>query len=220
MTRGNRMIPDELYDYIVETTLRDDPILARLRDETAPMPMAGMQIAADQGQFMALLTGLVDAKKALEVGVFTGYSSISVARALPADGLLVACDVSEEYTSIAKKYWEEAGVASKIDLRLGPAADTLAAMVDAGDAGSFDIAFIDADKGNYPVYYELCLELLRTGGLIIVDNAFMGGRAIDPAPDDDGSRAIDELNRSAGRDERVDVSLIPVGDGLLLARKR
>lgn len=220
MSSRNGYISDALYDYILSVSLRDLPVLAKLRQETAGLSNAGMQISPDQGQFMALLAKLTGAKKVLEVGVFTGYSSLVVALALPAEGRIVACDISEEYTRMARRYWQEAGVAHKIDLRLGPAADTLAGLVAAGEAGRFDFAFIDADKENYLVYYEHALQLLRPGGLVLVDNVLWGGRPIDPEAKDESTEAIRAINAKMGRDERVDVSMLPVGDGLTLARKR
>lgn len=219
MSRDNAFIEPGLYDYIQSTTIRDDPVLADLREETARMAEAGMQISAHQGQFMSLLVRLMRASRAIEVGVFTGYSSLCVARALPDDGRLVACDISPEYTEIARRYWERAGVAAKIDLRIGPAIETLDGMIDRGEAGTFDFAFIDADKGNYPGYYERCLQLLRSGGLVLVDNAIWGGSVADPARTDAITSTVRELNAMVGRDLRVDVSLLPIGDGVLLARK-
>ena len=220
MSSRNSYISEALYDYILSVSLRDQPILAQLRQETAGLSNAGMQISPDQGQFMALLAKLTGAKKVIEVGVFTGYSSLVVALALPAEGRIVACDISEEYTRMARRYWQEAGVAHKIDLRLGPAVDTLAGLVAAGEAGSFDFAFIDADKENYLAYYEHVLQLLRPGGLVLVDNVLWGGRPIDPEVKDESTEAIRAINAKMGRDERIDVSLLPVGDGLTLARKR
>ena len=219
MSRYSAFIEPDLYDYILSTTLRDDPLLADLREETARMPEAGMQVSAYQGQFMGLLVRLMRASRAIEIGVFTGYSSLCVARALPDSGRLVACDVSTEYTEIARRYWERAGVAAKIDLRVGPAIETLDRMVDRGEAGTFDFAFIDADKGNYPGYYERCLQLLRNGGLVVIDNALWGGSVADPSQTDAITSTVRELNARVGRDDRVDVSLLPIGDGVLLARK-
>lgn len=219
MSSRNAFISSELYDYIVATTLRDDEVLAGLRAETAQLPEAGMQISPDQGQFMGMLTGLVGASRAIEVGVFTGYSSLCVARALPDDGLLVACDINFEYTQVARRFWERAGVSGKIDLRIGPAVETLDAMVTDGESGTYDLAFIDADKGNYARYYERCLRLLRSGGLMMVDNALWGGRVADPAHTGGITSIMRDLNEMAGRDARVEVTLLPIGDGLLLARK-
>jgi len=211
---------EALHQYVLDTNVREPEVLARLRAETAPMPGAGMQISADQGQFMQLLVQLIGARQAIEVGVFTGYSSLSVALALPVDGRLIACDVNEEWTSIARGYWKLAGVEHKIELRLLPARETLDQLLTAGRAGSFDFCFIDADKEGYDDYYERCLRLLRPGGLIAVDNALWGGRVADRSVDDEDTRAIRALNAKVSRDDRVTSSLIPVGDGLLLARKR
>jgi caffeoyl-CoA O-methyltransferase len=220
MSSRNNNIPEHIYDYILASSLRDRPELKALRDETAAMPMAAMQISPDQGQFMALLVKATGARKAIEVGTFTGYSALVVAGALPADGKLVACDVSEEYTSVGRPHWEKAGLAHKIDLRLGPAVETLDAMIAAGESGQYDMAFIDADKENYGLYYERCLTLLRPGGLILVDNVLWGGRVADPAEQDESTQAIRALTRKMHADERIDFSLLPVGDGLSLAVKR
>lgn len=218
MSSRNNNISAALYDYIIETSLRDQSVLKKLRDRTAELPSAVMQISPDQGQFMAFLVRAIGARRTLEVGVFTGYSSLVVAQALPDDGVVVACDISEEFTNIAKPFWKEAGVAHKIDLRIGPGVDSLAALLADGQAGSFDFAFVDADKESYPDYYESCLQLLRPGGLILFDNAFMGGRVASAT---EGSPAIvRQLNADLKEDDRVDVSLIPVGDGLYLACKR
>jgi len=191
-----------------------------LRDETAEHPFRGMQISPEQGQFMALLVRLMGARRCLEIGVFTGYSSLSVALAIPDDGRIVACDVHEEYTAVARRFWEEAGVAHKIDLRLAPATDTLDDLLDTGRAGEFDFAFIDADKSSYLGYFERCLQLLRPGGLIAIDNTLWAGRLVDEREQDEDCRALREFNRALHRDERVDLSLVPIGDGLTLARKR
>jgi caffeoyl-CoA O-methyltransferase len=220
MSSRNNNIPEPIYDYILASSLRDRPELKALRDETAAMPMARMQISPDQGQFMALLVKATGARKAIEVGTFTGYSALVVAGALPADGKLVACDVSEEYTSVGRPHWEKAGLAHKIDLRLGPAVETLDAMIAAGESGQYDMAFIDADKENYGLYYERCLTLLRPGGLILVDNVLWGGRVADPDEQDESTQAIRALTKKMHADERIDFSLLPVGDGLSLAVKR
>lgn len=220
MSRATLNLTPALYEYLLKVSLRDDPLLQRLRDETGRMAQANMQIAPEQGQFMALLVKLIGARRCIEVGTFTGYSALCVARALPADGSLLACDVSEEWTSVARRYWREAGVAARIDLRIAPAADTLRALVDDGGAGRYDFAFIDADKVAYADYYELCLQLLRAGGLIAVDNTLWGGAVADPAKDDADTRALRAFNLALRDDARVDVSLVPVGDGLTLARKR
>ena len=209
-----------LHRYLLETCVPENPLLARLRQETRALPDAGMQISPEQGQFMALLIELSGARRALEVGVFTGYSSTAVALALPPDGKLVACDVSDEWTKIAQRYWDLAGVASKVELRLGPALVTLDALLAAGQASSFDFAFIDADKGNYDAYYERCLSLLRPGGLVAVDNSLWGGRVADTADQSEGTRSIRALNRKMASDARVSASLVPIGDGLYLGRKR
>ena len=199
---------------------REHPVLARLRDTTGALPMARMQISPEQGRIMAVLVSLLGARRALEIGVFTGYSSISVAQQLPAGGKLVACDVSKEWTSIAQQAWREAGVQDKIELRLGPAAETLAALIDAGESGTYDFAFIDADKENTDLYYERSLSLLRPGGALAVDNAFMSGRAIQPPSDDPGALVMHALVKKAYADQRVEPCLIPVRDGVLLVRKR
>lgn len=210
----------QLYDYLQSVSLREPEILTQLRQETAQHPMAQMQIAPDQGQFMALLVQLIGAKKTLEVGVFTGYSSLVVALALPPEGKVVACDVSEEYTSIARRYWQQAGVADKIDLHIAPAQETLKSLLAEGQAGTFDFAFIDADKSNYEIYYELALELVRPGGLIIVDNVLWSGRVAAPQVQDNRTKAIRSLNQKLHQDQRVTLSLVPIGDGLTLALKR
>ena len=199
---------------------REHPVLARLREETGGHELADMQIAVEQGLFMTMLTRLCGVRRALELGVFTGYSSLCVALALPPDGRLVACDVSEEWTSVARRYWEEAGVADRIELRLAPALDTLAALAAAGEHGTFDFAFVDADKEAYGEYYEACLPLLRPGGLLAFDNAFRGGLVADPSATDEGTVVVRALHRRVFTDERVDAALLPIGDGLLLAHKR
>ena len=220
MSSRNGFIETHIYDYILANSLRDRDELKRLRQETQDMPMGGMQISPDQGQFMGLLVELIGAKQIVEVGTFTGYSSIAMALALPADGRLIACDVSDEFTSIARRYWREAGVADKSELRLGPAVATLDEMLAAGEAGCFDMAFIDADKENYDAYYERCLQLLRPGGLIMIDNVLWGGRPADVNEQDESTVAIRALNAKIHADERVTASLLSIGDGLTLARKR
>jgi predicted O-methyltransferase YrrM len=199
---------------------REPDVLRRLRAETAGLPLARMQIGADQGQLLALLARSVGARRALELGVFTGYSALCVAGALPADGRLLACDVSEEWTRIARRYWREAGVDARIDLRLAPAADTLAAELADGAAGTYDFAFVDADKQGYPGYYEACVRLLRPGGILAVDNAFQGERVADPRDRDPDAVAVRALTERAFGDPRVDVALLTVGDGVLVARVR
>jgi predicted O-methyltransferase YrrM len=219
---AGRLLPltEALQSYVDAHGAREHPVLAELRAATAGMPHAQMQIGADQGAMMALLVKLLGARRTLEIGVFTGYSALAVALALPADGTVVACDISEEWTSMARRYWEKAGVASKIDLRLGRATKTLDAMLEAGEAGRYDFAFIDADKANYGAYYERCLTLLRTGGLIVVDNTLWSGSVIDARDKSEDASAIRAFNDALHRDERVDVALLTVGDGVTLARKR
>jgi caffeoyl-CoA O-methyltransferase len=213
-------LDDRVYDYLIAHSLRELPVLAALRAETAKLPQAGMQISPEQGQFMALLIELTGAKRTIEVGTFTGYSSLAVALALPPDGRVIACDVSEEFTSVARRYWAKAGVADKIELRLAPANQTLDSLLAAGEAGRFDFAFIDADKENYVGYYERCLKLLRDGGLIAVDNVLWSGEVANPAIEDKDTRAIRALNDQLKTDQRITLSMVPIGDGLTLARKR
>ena len=220
MSSKTIQMSDDLHAYLLDVSLREPDVLRRLREETRPMEAAGMQISPEQGQFMRLLMKLVGAKRTLEVGTFTGYSALATAMALPEDGCIVACDVSEEWTSIGRRYWEEAGVAHKIDLRIGPAAETLASLLDDGQAGTFDFAFIDADKNNYDTYYEHALKLVKPGGLIGIDNVLWGGRVLDAKRDDDDTVAIRALNQKLHADERVDLSLVPIGDGLTLMRVR
>ncbi|HEY3644497.1 MAG TPA: class I SAM-dependent methyltransferase [Gammaproteobacteria bacterium] len=219
---SNRTISmtDGLYGYLLDTSLRESPLLQRLRDETAAHPQARMQISPEQGQFMQLLAKLTGARRCIEVGVFTGYSSLAVALALPADGRILACDVSEEFTSVARRYWKEAGVAGKIELVLAPAIETLDLHLKAGEAGSYDLAFIDADKANYAEYYERILKLLRPGGLVLVDNVLWSGRVLDADDRSEDTAAIRAFNKKLHQDERVDLSMLPIGDGLTLARKR
>ena len=220
MSRKTIEIDDDLYDYLLRVSLRETEIMRRLRDETAVLPSANMQIAPEQAQLLGLLVELIGARRCLEIGTCTGYSTLAVAAALPADGTVVACDVSDEWTQIARRYWQEAGVLEKIDLRLAPAADTLQALVADGKAGTFDFALIDADKENYGRYYELCLELLRAGGLVAVDNVLWHGRVIDRSVADDETTAIRQFNSALCVDSRVSLSLVPIGDGMTLARKR
>jgi len=220
MATGDLPINDKLLDYIGRVTLREPEILHRLREETSSHPLGDMQISAEQGQFMALLIHLMSARRTLEVGVFTGYSALAVALALPDDGRIIACDVNEEWTSIARRYWREAGVGQKIDLRLGPALKTLDDLISQGQGGRFDFAFIDADKKNYPNYYERALVLLRPGGLIAVDNVLWDGKVIDPAVNDVDTSAVRAFNESLHHDERVWISMLPIRDGLTLACKK
>ena len=212
-------LDDVLYEYVLDNSLREYPAQAALREATRRHRYAGMQIAPEQGQFMAMLVKLLDARRTIEIGVFTGYSALAVALALPDDGRLLACDVSDEFTRIGRPFWEQAGVAHKIDLQLAPALDTLDARLTTGEAGHYDFAFIDADKSGYDAYYERCLRLVRPGGLIAVDNTLWGGDVARSARDAD-TAALQAFNRKLHGDERVDVSLLPFSDGLTLARKR
>ncbi|HLX01699.1 MAG TPA: class I SAM-dependent methyltransferase, partial [Trinickia sp.] len=219
MTAKSRFIDQAIQEYIIASTVREHPLLRELREETSGLPNARMQIGPEQGQFMTLLAHAIGARRYLEIGVFTGYSSLAMALALPRNGSVLACDVSEEYTAVARRYWEAAGVANKIDLRIGPALETLAALR-AQNAAPFDMAFIDADKANVNVYYEACLELLRPNGLVLVDNVLWDGAVVDPAQDDADTLALREVSLRAGRDDRVEAVLVPICDGLLIARKR
>ncbi|HEY9710792.1 MAG TPA: class I SAM-dependent methyltransferase [Oculatellaceae cyanobacterium] len=220
MSKKTLSFDDRLYDYFLSVSLREPDILRQLREETASFPGAAMQIAPEQGQFMALLIQLLGATKTIEVGVFTGYSSLCVALALPPNGKIVACDVSEESTSVARRYWEAAGVADKIDFRLAPALETLDQLLVDGQAETFDFAFIDADKGNYEGYYERSLQLIRPGGLIAIDNVLWSGDVAKPEVQDKQTEAIRALNKKLHHDERVTLSLVPIADGLTLALKR
>ncbi|MDQ3024937.1 MAG: class I SAM-dependent methyltransferase [Pseudomonadota bacterium] len=216
----NVTLTDTLYRYLVDHSVREPEVLRELREETAKLPMAGMQIGADQGQFMGLLAKIMGAKRCIEVGVFTGYSALAVALALPPDGRIVACDVSEEWTAIAQRYWKKAGVAGKIDLRLAPALETLDELIALGDEGRYDFAFIDADKGGYLAYYERCLRLLRPGGLVAVDNTLWSGDVADSANTKPDTVSLRAFNDALHVDDRVDLAMLPLGDGLTLARKR
>ena len=209
-----------LGEYLISVSLREPELLKELRDETRRQAYGGMQIAAEQGQFMALLVRLMRAKRCIEIGTFTGYSSLSVALALPADGKLICCDVNPETTAIAQHCWRKAGVAEKIELRLAPALETLDALLSGGAAGSFDFAFIDADKPEYDRYYEACLKLLRPGGLIVIDNVLWSGQVADPGRRDQSTTALKKLNRKLHEDARIDLSMLPLGDGVTLALKR
>ena len=214
-------LDETLYQYLLDVSLREHPAQMALRAATRDHPRAGMQIAPEQGQFMALLIKLLGARRTLEIGVFTGYSALSVALALPADGRVVACDINQEFTDIGRPFWDQAGVAHKIDLRLAPAVETLDALLADGQGGSFDFVFIDADKTGYDAYYERSLSLLRAGGLIAIDNVLWGGSVAKPAADDDAdTAALQALNLKLQKDERVDLSMLPIGDGLSLLRKR
>jgi len=213
-------LSEDLYNYLLSVSSREAAVLARLRDETDKLAEAGMQISPDQGQFMALLLKLIGARRVIEIGTFTGYSALVMAMALPDDGKIICCDKSDEWTSIARRYWTEAGVDKKIDLHLGNALDTLDALIESGSENTFDFAFIDADKVNIHNYFERCLGLLRQGGLIAVDNVLWGGSVINPEKQDDDTKAIRAFNRQLSDDDRVDISLVPIGDGLTLAYKK
>jgi predicted O-methyltransferase YrrM len=219
MARRSLELDDRLYDYLVQFGTRESDLLKDLRTETAKLPGAGMQIGPEQGAFMGLLVELIGARRALEIGTFTGYSSLCIAGALPADGKLICCDVSEEYTRVARDYWRRAGLESKIELRLGPALATLDALVEA-DVEAFDFVFIDADKTNYGNYYDRAMQLVRPGGLIAIDNVLWGGDVADPKENDADTSAIRAVNEKVRNDERVTLALTPIGDGLTLARKR
>ena len=213
------LFSDALGAYYERVGVRESPLLARLREETARLPEARMQIAAEEGQFLTLLLKLIGARRCVEVGVFTGYSSLVTALALPDGGSLLACDVSEQWTSIARRYWKEAGVSSRIELRLAPALQTLETELARGAAGTYDFAFIDADKTNYIAYYESCFKLLRPGGLVAVDNTLWSGRVADATVKDADTNAIRAFNRHVADDKRVDFCLVPIADGVTLARK-
>lgn len=212
-------LSEAVYDYLLEASLREPPVLKALRDETARLPEANMQISPEQGQFMGLLARLMGARRCIEVGVFTGYSSLALALALPEDGRIVACDVSEEWTRVARRYWREAGVEKKIELRIAPALETLQALRKSGGDGEYDFGFIDADKVSYAAYYKEILELLRPGGLIAIDNTLWGGAVADRDNQDRDTVAIRDFNAKLAGDERIDLSLVPIADGVTLARK-
>ncbi len=220
MTNKTIGISDELAAYVVRVGTREPDVLARLREETAAIPQHGMQVAPEQGAFLALLVELTGARRCIEVGTFTGYSSLAVALALPEDGQLVCCDVSEEWTALARKYWNEAGVADKIDLRLAPAAETLDQLLEDGENDVYDFAFVDADKAGYDGYYERLLRLVRPGGLIAFDNTLWHGRVLEENPEDEDTRALQALNEKLAGDERISLCLVPFADGVTLARRR
>ena len=210
----------DLHQYILQVSLREPAILRRLREETAAMPEHNMQIAPEQGQFMGLLIRMMGANRCLEIGTFTGYASLAIALALDQDGTLLALDTSEEYTDVARRYWDEAGVADKIELRLAPALETLDEMLDADDQRhTYDFVFIDADKTNYDNYYERCLQLVRTGGVIAFDNTLWDGKVADKSAQDADTAALRELNAKLYADERIELSMLPLADGLTLCRK-
>jgi len=214
------LLPETVERYVTREIAHETDVQRRLRAETAGMPHAGMQIGADQGALLALLVRLVSARRAIEIGTFTGYSALAVASALPADGKLICCDVSDEWTSVARRYWSEAGVAERIELRLAPATETLADLLKRGGGETFDMAFIDADKSNYDAYYESCLKLVRRGGVIALDNMLWSGKVADPDVHDEDTDALRALNAKISDDRRVDACLLTVGDGVMLARKR
>jgi len=217
---GRLLFPEDIYQYLSSVSVREPAVLARLREETASHPRATMQITPDQGQFMALLVQLMGARRTIEIGVFTGYSSLAVALALPADGQMVACDTSAEYTAVARRYWKEAGVDHMIDLHLRPAMETLDALLSETPRRTFDFAFIDADKTSYERYYECVLKLLRPGGLIVVDNVLWSGRVADPGETEPDTVALRAFNTKLHGDSRVALAMLPVGDGVTLALKR
>jgi caffeoyl-CoA O-methyltransferase len=220
MTRRTIQLTDRLYDYLLSVSLREPDVLARLRAETASHPKAEMQISPEQGQFMRFLIRLIDARRTLELGVFTGYSALSAALALPAGGRVVACEIDAGFAEVARRWWREGGVEGKIDLRLGPAVETLDGLLADGQAGTFDFAFVDADKDSYRAYYERCLALVRPGGLILFDNTLWGGEVADPEASGTGLEEIRALNTLLLEDDRIDLSFLPLSDGLTLARKR
>ena len=220
MTSKSIGLPDDVYDYVLAHGVREPAILARLREETAAHPMAQMQIEPLQGAIFRLLVELLDARSYVEIGTFTGYSSLAVALAMPPDGRLVCCDVSEEYTNVARRYWAEAGVADMVDLRIGPGIDGLDSLLAEGRENTFDLAFIDADKKSYPDYYERCVQLLRPGGVVALDNVLWGGEIADMAKADRDTVALRAVNDLVRDDERVTEVLLPVADGMTLARKR
>jgi predicted O-methyltransferase YrrM len=220
MSNNTLNLTPEVYDYLQKNSLREVVPLVELRKQTQSMNTGGMQISPEQGQFMQLLVKLIGAKKTLEIGVFTGYSTLSVALALPADGKIVACDINKEWTQIAARFWEMAGVKAKIDLRLAPAQETLAQLIEAGESDTFDFAFIDADKLNYLNYYEFALKLTRPGGLIMIDNVLWDGDVAKAEVNDAATKTLRELNQKIYHDERVMISMLPVGDGVTLALKK
>ena len=220
MSNRTLSVTDDIHQYILDASVREPEVLKRLRSVTMVMPDSNMQIGPEQGQFMALLARLIGAKKCIEVGVFTGYSSLALALALPPEGRIIACDVNEKWTDIARQFWREAGVDDKIELKLQPAARTLDELLAAGGEGAYDYAFIDADKTGYDGYYEQLLKLMRPGGLILVDNTLWSGKVANPKESDPDTVALRTLNAKIHADERVDISLVPIGDGLTLIRKR
>jgi predicted O-methyltransferase YrrM len=220
MSNASMGLPPDLQAYLVGHGVREAAILKRLRDETARLPQHNMQIAPEQGALLALLVELTGAKRCLEIGTFTGYSSLVVAMAMPSDGTIVCCDISDEWTSVARRYWAEAGVADRVDLRLGPAIDTMDQLLDSGAEGTFDFAFVDARKNEYPEYHERVIRLLRSGGLAAYDNVLWGGSVVDDSVQDEETLGVRRLNERLAADERVSIAMLPVADGVTLARKR
>lgn len=220
MSNRTIKVNDQLYEYLLEVSLRESELLRQLRNETGKIPMSRMQISPEQGQFMAMMVRLTSAKRIIEVGVFTGYSSLAMATAMPEDGRIIACDLSKEWTEIAQRYWKAARVEKKVELRIAPALETLNSLINDGQSSSFDLIFIDADKENYVAYYESALQLLRAGGLIMIDNTLWGGNVATPVKTDPETVAIRKLNKFLKADDRVEISLVPIGDGLTLAWKK
>jgi caffeoyl-CoA O-methyltransferase len=220
MSNKTLNLNDQLYQYLLNVSLKESEVLKALREETANLPEHNMQISPEQGQFMRLLVQLINGKRGIEIGVFTGYSALSVALGLPDDGQLIALDVSEEWTNVGRRYWEMAGVAHKIDLRIAPALDSLQNLVAEGKEETFDFAFIDADKENYYNYYEYCLQLLRPNGLIAIDNVLWSGKVAELDNSEAETVAIRALNQKLFKDDRIDLSLLPISDGLTLIRKK
>lgn len=220
MSNRTTNLDDRLHRYLLDHSVRESGLLRRLREVTAQQEFSNMQIAPEQGQFMALLVELTGAHRIIEIGTFTGYSALCMAEAMPENGRLLCCDVSTEWTDIARSFWREAGVDERIELHIAPALDTLDRLLAAGEGGRFDMAFIDADKTNYANYYDRCLQLVRRGGLILFDNTLWGGAVADPQEQDDDTRALRELNDRLLADQRISLSLVPIGDGLSLARVR
>jgi predicted O-methyltransferase YrrM len=213
-------LEQKIYTYLCDHSLREPAILSDLRERTAQLPLAFMQVPPEQGQFLSFLIQLMKARKTLEIGVFTGYSTLCTALALPPDGKIIACDINEEWATIAQHYWQQAGVTKKIDLRLAPALDTLHILLETAQANSFDFIFIDADKENYDAYYVHALQLIRPGGLIVIDNIFWGGKVVDPGYQDSETSALRDITEKLYADARISLSLVPIADGLLLALKR
>ena len=219
MTRKTLNLSDQVYDYLLSVSLREPDILQQLREETASHPWARMQISPDQGQFLALLVKLLNAKKIIEIGVFTGYSSLCMALALADEGIIIACDINEEDTTVAQRYWQQAGVEHKVDLRIAPALETMDALIAEGEQECYDFVFIDGEKSEYRDYYERSLQLLRPGGLITIDNVLWSGKPADPLQTDKDTNAIRDFNSFLHKDTRIEISMLPVADGLTLARK-